>query len=369
MVHLQNYRVSLREDPDEDFIIAFDCMADDHTHAFEQAQDAYPRGAMTRSVCYGNTPPNEWAYSLSPGMTVWWNDPDGDISSGEYVIHRVESESGKVDHLDTILLIKNEAGSQAEVLPHELTPRKPLEPIVDDQKKFDVHLFYPVKFKVSGISLPVGSSHADAMKAAVAAVETEVLLGSLGSGVSIAGTPLPSGGELESVEYTDDAVLFALVDPLLENGEVDYNRTLWLDENGLPDLVGEALEKEENRIANWFRSQIEDGHIDAESMARRMARYGLMDPGAFRVEMNERMTEFVIHSPKEAENNDGAGFWSNDDGWTTLEGATRFPFVELGLIDLNLPSIGTDDAKTVSVAEAETIAGRLENPKPKTPRG
>lgn len=110
-----------------------------------------------------------------------------------------------------------------------------------DQKKFDVHLFYPVKFKVAGVSLPAGSTHADAMKAAADAMESmwrhrDGVFGSnLGHVIKADETPLPSGARLESIEYIDEASLRARVDVLLENGKVDNDNTRWLNTNGHPD--------------------------------------------------------------------------------------------------------------------------------------
>jgi 1,2-phenylacetyl-CoA epoxidase PaaB subunit len=39
---LKEYRVTLREQKGDDFMIGFDCMAEDAEHAYEQAEDAYP---------------------------------------------------------------------------------------------------------------------------------------------------------------------------------------------------------------------------------------------------------------------------------------------------------------------------------------
>jgi|SRR5690554_546844 len=48
------------------------------------------------------------------------------------------------------------------------------------------------------------------------------------------------------------------------------------------------LDSLEDEIANWLQGQIEDGHLDAEGMARRIARYGLMMPSEFADEIKER---------------------------------------------------------------------------------
>ncbi|QCG68837.1 hypothetical protein E4167_30535 [Pseudomonas veronii] len=52
------------------------------------------------------------------------------------------------------------------------------------------------------------------------------------------------------------------------------------------EAENEALETE---IASFMRQRIEDGNLDAEDIAVRLARYGLMGPEAFLAEMRERM--------------------------------------------------------------------------------
>ena len=40
------YRVTLREEIGDDFLIVFDCLAEDDDHAAEQAENAYPQGEV-----------------------------------------------------------------------------------------------------------------------------------------------------------------------------------------------------------------------------------------------------------------------------------------------------------------------------------
>lgn len=58
--------------------------------------------------------------SLTVGSKVWWNDPDEGISSNYYIVTSVESD---VDEIldDSIVHIRNEAGSEAEVFASELS--------------------------------------------------------------------------------------------------------------------------------------------------------------------------------------------------------------------------------------------------------
>lgn len=60
---------------------------------------------------------------MRKGMKVWWADPSElhgeEHSSGEYTIVGLQNE--EIDD-DTIIYLTNEAGSEAEVLPHEIKP-------------------------------------------------------------------------------------------------------------------------------------------------------------------------------------------------------------------------------------------------------
>lgn len=59
----------------------------------------------------------------------------------------------------------------------------------------------------------------------------------------------------------------------------------------------------------------------------------------------------VIYSPNEAAlSDDGAGFWSQEDGWTTIHGASLFKLEEMST--LRLPLAVGDDAQWVLKEEA-----------------
>ena len=113
---LSKYVLLVQENENEESSdpLVSDCMAEDYAHACEQALDAY-RGSRVIDGTRMHPMP-------SVGDKVWWSDPDDGISSGPYTVLEIRSESGEVDFPDTLISIRNAAGSQAEVFAHELRP-------------------------------------------------------------------------------------------------------------------------------------------------------------------------------------------------------------------------------------------------------
>lgn len=130
---LSPYSVTLHEEPGDKLQLVFNCMAEDADHAAEQAENAYPGCEVLNGVeLDGNLPPDSWLRNLRPGDEVWWNDPDHHMSSGIYCIASINSDDG-VQFDDTVLMLANEAGSNAEAFARELSPTQPenLFPVVD----------------------------------------------------------------------------------------------------------------------------------------------------------------------------------------------------------------------------------------------
>lgn len=92
--------------------LVFECMAQDYAHACEQALDAYPDGRVSDGTRMHPMP--------SVGDKVWWMDEG--ISCGPYTVSEIRSESGAVEFSDTLIGIRNAAGTQSEVFAHELRP-------------------------------------------------------------------------------------------------------------------------------------------------------------------------------------------------------------------------------------------------------
>ena len=67
---------------------------------------------------------------------------------------------------------------------------------------------------------------------------------------------------------------------------------------------------------------------------------------------DDNSVQYVIYSPNESAVSDGVGFWSNEDGWTTVGGATKFSYSEKS--SFNLPISTGQDARWVLWTEAES---------------
>lgn len=111
---LSKYVLLVQENENEESSdpLVFDCMAEDYAHACEQALDAY-RGSRVIDGTRMHPMP-------SVGDKVWWMDEG--ISCGPYTVSEIRSESGEVDFPDTLIGIRNAAGTQSEVFAHELRP-------------------------------------------------------------------------------------------------------------------------------------------------------------------------------------------------------------------------------------------------------
>lgn len=58
---------------------------------------------------------------LKVGNKVWWNDPNNEVSSGEYEIYEIRTDKDNILYDDTIILIGNGV-TEAEVWAGELKP-------------------------------------------------------------------------------------------------------------------------------------------------------------------------------------------------------------------------------------------------------
>lgn len=64
--------------------------------------------------------------------------------------------------------------------------------------------------------------------------------------------------------------------------------------------------------------------------------------------------QYVIYSPVEAAEFDDAGYWSNENGWTVFEGATRFSLSEMQAF--SLPMSSGNDARWLLIENEADVA-------------
>lgn len=128
--------------------------------------------------------------------------------------------------------------------------------------QYAVHLYTQVRVKVTGV---VAQSHAEAMKKADKAVDYHHLLH-----MDNPRMPMPSGMQVEIVDFAEAPIEYACVDPILDNGEVDFDNTVSLDGDGQA-LVDSKTVVERKALANdnarRFMAELLDAHETLSDIA------------------------------------------------------------------------------------------------------
>lgn len=107
--------------------------------------------------------------------------------------------------------------------------------------QFAVHLYTQVRIKVTGVE---AQNHAEAMKKADESVDYHHLLH-----MDNPRAAASSGMQVEIVDYAEAPIEYACVDPILENGQVDFDNSVNLDPDGQP-LVDCKTVVERKALAN-----------------------------------------------------------------------------------------------------------------------
>lgn len=118
---------------------------------------------------------------------------------------------------------------------------------------------------------------------------------------------------------------------------------------------GYSLLQDEALQPHPFDDSVEELHsvLDIASFADKVATAkGSEQATQTSVENQKSALQYAIYSPNESATSDGAGFWSNDFGWTTFGCATKFTEAEKHTLDL--PIATGQDAKWVTWSEAES---------------
>lgn len=274
--NLISYRVTLHEDVGDKLTIAFDCQAECDDHAAELAEKAYPgceiisylpfsdaifsradaiKAEYLASGCQSSDVDEAlaklstecisifengtaaWRFLMeepheddeaecpySVGDEVYWNDPDAGLSSGYYWVTAIHGE---------IILINNNAGSEAEVFAHELGSAP-----VPAQR---IRLVLDVSYQPNGVPIDVLRDHL-----------TRMFERAIGDGI------LTGSTRAEVEKYSMEVKTISPIDV--------------------------------EEIADFMLHCIEGSReLDLGEIPKRLAKYGLMDPTDFAIDMQERI--------------------------------------------------------------------------------
>ena len=94
-------------------------------------------------------------------------------------------------------------------------------------KKFDVHVYIPVRFKVAGIEAADHKEAAAKAEDMLTNVDLTKFISSAAQKIGIIDDA--SKAEVVDVSYEGDQAVYCLVDPLLEDGEIDYDNAKWIE--------------------------------------------------------------------------------------------------------------------------------------------
>lgn len=289
---LNFFRVSLKEEPGDKHQIIFECHAEDEDHAFDQAQNAYPAACLEDMNCVniGDVDPDYWRKSLVPGSGVFWNDPGCGISSGDYILKRIFGE---------IYSLANDAGSEVEALIHELEPSAPeglLEVV------FDEEVLGQATSAEQAIAI-VGEYKPDVDVETHQGSEEEVVIGGHTRNAWVV-REMPVRLQLVlDVSYIPNGVrAIDLRDNLLDMVQHAIGSGL-LTGDGPAEVTtyDTAIQRapeplSEDDLAAFMLQRIEDGDLTAADMPTRLAKYGLMNPVDFQLEMQERIANATAGS-------------------------------------------------------------------------
>lgn len=299
---LSPYRVTLRRKASDLDINVFDCMAVNEDHAEELAEQANPDCEIRNCIEFNDIKRSDWLGLLMPGCKVWWMDPGHGVSSGNYVIDDIQSSDGELEDF-TIVHLKNDAGSHAEVFLRELTPVQP-----DN--------YYPLVDNIDNGREIVGyaNSKEAALQACRANIDNPSREIELADCVTLGdGTTVPKAWLIHwatPAAQTDTATIRLTLDVTYSlNGE-DATEMANLLKRMCELAIGSGMltsdtmaevEKHsisasvtpelltEDELADYMLERIENSGLSLEDIPSRLARYGLMDPIAFSEEMRERM--------------------------------------------------------------------------------
>lgn len=295
-----SYRLRLAQNGGAEF--TFDCAAGSDAEAKALAEKMHTGCTIVSYQPFeqsdSSLPEDSWLRALASDDEVWWHDPHAGISSGIYRIDSINSETGKIEGVDTVVILSNAAGSHSEVFAAELAPAQPedLFPVIDgDDGNGDIYGYATSKedaidvgnatfadevvdaYLAESVTLRDGSTVAKAWVATTSMVSVRLRL-TLDVCYALNGEPIQ-----DMVTRLTNAAERAVGDGMLTGESAAEVDEYSLAVTEVPEPPGEE------ELAGFMLQRIEDGELGVEDIPLRLARYGLMENHAFVAEMRERM--------------------------------------------------------------------------------
>lgn len=178
-------------------------------------------------------------------------------------------------------------------------------------RKFSVHLFTQVRVTVTGVQ---AESIDQAMEKAESAVDLNDLLNN--RLLQASPFPLGNGVSVKSVEWAEACPDLFLVDPLLEDGEVDFENTGWFGPDCLPLIDGNTTieQKAKNAdLAAKFMQELLDSVESLTGIAEEHGSRTLADLMYLQLAITKG--SFIDHHPDESKVLDIARSLPSGEQW------------------------------------------------------
>ena len=260
---------------------------------------------------------DNWLNGVYPGAQVWWNDPDNGAASGYYIVVAIDSDSGGMNE-NTVLQLKNVAGSETEAFAGELASMQPegLYPVVDGDSG-DIDWYGYASSKEEAIEVINSMCCTDEFVDAFLAENHRTEDGTYLEKAWVATTTLVDRMTVRLTldvtyslngEQAADLVarLRAMCERAIGDGGLTGGTSAEVDDYAIStnspeanfalrntsvaahDTIADAVIPEDD-IAEFMLQRIESGNLPLEQIPDQLARYGLMPPNEFMAEMRERM--------------------------------------------------------------------------------
>lgn len=174
---------------------------------------------------------------------------------------------------------------------------------------YAVHLFVPVRVKVGGVK---AINMVQAMEIAGDAVDFHELLDNHKSRCAVKGEML-----VEHVEYPEERPSYALIDPILEDGEVDYENATWLAADGTLLVNGQTVEERKALASDQARLFMQELLDSVETLTGIADEHGVRTLADLMYLQNSILSGgFIDHYPGESKVLEIASDLPSGEQWT-----------------------------------------------------